>query len=73
MIEKILATIATYFLKWLWERAEAALIAHAQQVEEDRAKGKVNEENIKRYEQAATEADRLKAALALLNRTTPAP
>lgn len=73
MIDKILAAIATYFLKWLWERAEAALKAKAEQVKEDRQKKVINEENIKRYAEAETEEERLKRALALLNRTIPAP
>lgn len=67
MIEKIILFLANFLL----ERLIAAAQAKFEQVQEERARDRINEANTKAYEEATDEVSRRKAALDLLNRRAP--
>lgn len=69
MIEKLLLSLAKWFVGYLVNAAVDAFEQRRQQLEEDRRKGEINDANIKAYEDAKDSAARRQAALDLLNGT----
>ncbi len=71
MLERIVIGIATRIIEYLLGRAEAEVRVRLAQLELDRQRRQVNEENAKRYEEAKDRAERRKAAIDLINGTAP--
>lgn len=65
--EGILAWFAKQVLSILLDRAVDAYKDHQKQLELDRQRKEVNEDNLKAYEEAKDRAERTKAALDLIN------
>lgn len=65
----ILEWIAGQILAYLLGKATSAIEQKAADVERDKARGEVNDANVKAYEEANDRADRIRAATDLLNRT----
>lgn len=56
-------------LEWLYSKAMTEATKYEEQVKTDKERGAVNEETVKKYEDATDRAKRREAALALLNGT----
>lgn len=67
----ILEWIAGWILNYLFGKATKAVEDAAAVAARDQARGEINDANVKNYEAAQTEKDRIKSALALLNRSSP--
>lgn len=63
----VLTWILTYLLNWLLGQATALAASHFAEVELDKKRDIINDENVKRYEAAQSRADRIRAATDLLN------
>lgn len=68
MWETILTWLATTALNWLLGIISKKVQEHEAQVELDKARQAVNDENVKKYENAKDRSDRISAALDILNR-----
>lgn len=69
LLEGILGWLIEKLLSYVMARAARAAQDLSEQNKKDAEREKANEENVKRYEEAKNRADRIAAALALLNRT----
>ena len=63
-VEKVGAWLVGLLLDWLLKRAKAQIEKH----KNDEQLKKLNEENLKKYEDAKSRSERIKSALALVNR-----
>lgn len=63
-VEKVGAWLVGLLLDWLLKRAKAQIEKH----KNDEQLKKLNEENLKKYEDAKNRSERIKSALALVNR-----
>lgn len=70
-LQYILGWLVEQILKFLLTSAGSAVQAAEVQAKEDADFNKVNDENVKQYEEAKTRLERIKAAKDLLNRTGP--
>ncbi len=61
--------LAEKILYWLLGKAATAVQEHAAEVARDEERGKINEDNVKAYEDSKNRAERRQAALDLLNRS----
>ncbi len=61
--------LAGYIVSWLLSLLAKKVASHAADIIQDKERGEVNEANTKKYEDAVTEEERIRAALDLLNRT----
>lgn len=68
MINAILEWIAGWILKYLADKAVAAAKQAAADVKRDQERQVINDQNVKRYEEATARQDRINAAQYLLNR-----
>lgn len=66
----ILASLAEKLIMMLVNFIATSIKNHAEKVKRDEAEGKVNADNIKKYNEALSRADRIKAATDLLNGNT---
>ncbi len=69
MLESILMWLVEKILSYFLGRATQAVIDHEADVARDKERGEINDANTKKYEDAVSRADRIKAATDLLNRT----
>lgn len=67
----ILEWLAGWILKYLADKASAAVTQAAKDVKLDNERQVINDANVKRYEEATTRKDRVDSALLLLNRESP--
>lgn len=70
-MEAILSWILTYLLNYLLGRITAQAASQLNEIVEDKNRDVINEENVKRYEAAQSRADRVRAALDLINSAKP--
>ena len=68
MISSLIQWVATAALNWLAKVIARSVQRYREQLELDRSRGQINEENVKKYEEALTRQERIDAALGLLNR-----
>ncbi len=68
-LTSILTWLAGKILNYLLGRAVDAAVAKAKDIEREQARGEINDANVKAYEEATTEKERLEASLSLLNRS----
>lgn len=71
MIDAILAWLLKVILDWAFARAKSEALELFERLEKEKERKEINEENIKRYEEAKSRAERIKAATALLNGVKP--
>lgn len=64
--------IAGQILNYLLGKASDAIQTAAQQIADDKARGEINDANVKAYEDANDRASRIKSSLDLLNRVSRA-
>lgn len=67
----ILEWLAGWILKYLADKASAAVTQAAKDVKLDNERQVINDANVKRYEEATARKDRVDSALLLLNRESP--
>lgn len=67
MISSLVQWVATAALNWLAKVIAKSVQRYREQLELDRSRGQINEENVKKYEEALTRQERIDAALGLLN------
>lgn len=67
LIEGVLAWLLKQILAYLASRAESAVQGHLDQNKQDQANGKIDDDNLKKYQDAKDRADRIRAAVDLLN------
>lgn len=68
-LDSILAWLAGWILNYLAGKATTAIEDAAQDIAIDKARGETNAKNIQAYDDAKTRADKINAALNLLNGT----
>lgn len=70
-LEGILAWLVEKVLSYLLGRAVNSVTNAVKDMEKDKERGKINDENVKKYEEASDRKSRIDAALGLLNRNKP--
>lgn len=70
-LEGILAWLVEKVLNYLLGRAVNSVTNAVKDMEKDKERGKINDENVKKYEEASDRKSRIDAALGLLNRNKP--
>lgn len=68
-LEDILAWLVEKILIYLLNRAASAVTDAAKDMERDKERGEINDENVKAYEEANERKERIHLSLDLLNRT----
>lgn len=68
LLESILAWILQTILAFMMKKAIGSVQDISEQNKKDEELGKINEENIKKYEEAKSRVERISAAVSLLNR-----
>lgn len=71
MLNSIMAWIAGWVLKYLADQATQAVKDKLAELALDKERGLTNDANVKKYQDAKTEKDRIDAAISLLNRNAP--
>lgn len=69
MFTSIISWIAGELLKWLLGMVEKSIKKHLEDLARDKERKEINEENIKKYEEANDRKKRIEAAIDLLNRS----
>ena len=68
MISSFFTWLVGVILKWLASRVTKEVTRRLEKIAEDKKRGRINEKNVKKYEEAKSRSEQIKAAEDLLNR-----